>query len=400
MSGCVVLLSLSMIFAGCKKSDDNNLLIESAGDVLMSVLISNPDGSSGSAYMQIVDGITPATYSNNAAIPCYFGLPPFIYGSNVYVMPAGNSDVVTKYKAVDGSLIKQWQINVPDGSNANNIVENGNEAYMVFVNSAKIRVIKTETGETVKDIDMSGLAYTDNNPDLAAMVVRDNELYVAMEQAAMYNIYPYQDYKTVEVAIVDLSDYSIKGVAKQSTANMSNPTKNVNYNSIFVDENNDVYVTCNGSFGMYADHRTGILRIKNGSHEFDPDYIFDLKEMPIANDGNAMSYFGHMTYAGNGILYASVHVPAYESASGYNPLSDRSEMAVEINLYNKTITSLDLPRSNGFAGAVGLYDEYVVFGVASTTDNGFYTYNTKTKEKSSEAIIKTTGYPYIFRRIR
>lgn len=394
--GALALLAL----ASC--SDDNKETpTQTGGDGFISVLMANPDGNSGSGYMQVVDGIKPASYDNSKAVPNYFGLPPYVYGKNVYVMPSTNSDVITKYVAENGSLDKIWSISVPDGSNANFILENGEKAYMVFSNSGIIRVINQQTGETVKDIDLSSLAYKDKNPDIGVLVIRGNELYAALTQAQMYGIYPYADYKTIEVAIIDLSTYQVKKVIKQSTANMSNPTKIICYNSMFIDENNDIYITCNGSFGMYKDHRIGILRIKNGEEEFDSSYIFDMKELKIEDDGNTFSYFDMMSYAGDGKLYAQVHVPAYENAAGYNPLKDRTELPVLIDLKAKTVKAVKgIPRSNGYAASVGAYNEFIVFGIASETANGFYTYNTRTGESSADAVIKTTGYPYIFRQLK
>lgn len=71
-------------------------------------------------------------------------------------------------------------------------------------------------------------------------------------------------------------------------------------------------------------------------------------------------------------------------------------VSIDIDLEAKTIKKLDLSYSNSFGVAVGVYENNVVFGLATTSANGFYTYNPSTGEVSSSAIITTEGYPYSF----
>ncbi len=68
---------------------------------------------------------------------------------------------------------------------------------------------------------------------------------------------------------------------------------------------------------------------------------------------------------------------------------------VEIDLYAKTVKALDLPKSNSY-GSTGLYNEKILFGLATDSENGFFTYDMITGETSSEAVIKTTGTPFAF----
>ena len=93
--------------------------------------------------------------------------------------------------------------------------------------------------------------------------------------------------------------------------------------------------------------------------------------------------------------YELLNIPAYMS-NPPNYVEDKCCIAVEIDIYAKTIEKLDFPRGNMYGG-VGIYKDKIIFGLSTDTENGFYTYDMTTKEASSSAVIKTTGMPALFR---
>jgi hypothetical protein len=100
-------------------------------------------------------------------------------------------------------------------------------------------------------------------------------------------------------------------------------------------------------------------------------------------------------YAGNNKLYGTANIPAYYG-NPINYIEDRTVIPVEIDLAIKTIKKLNFLYSNSFGVSVGVYDDIVVFGLATSASNGYFTYDPATKVTSSSAVITTVGYPYTF----
>ena len=179
----------------------------------------------------------------------------------------------------------------------------------------------------------------------------------------------------------------------QKEAGFSDITRAVDQRSIFMDEKGDIYVNCYGGYGAEG-HKAGILRIKKDETEFDRSYALDPSSVKAEGVSEAIEAFHWLQYAGNGKMYAIANVPAYASSSDW--VSSRSAIAVEVDLYQKTIRKLDLPRTSVW-GSVGLHQNTIVFGLDTDKDQGFYLYNLATKEASKEAVVKTAGKPILYR---
>ena len=60
--------------------------------------------------------------------------------------------------------------------------------------------------------------------------------------------------------------------------------------------------------------------------------------------------------------------------------------------YDKTITKLDLPRSNSFSCSINSIGDLIYFGITSTSNGaGLFTYNHKTGEVSSSPVLNAPG---------
>ena len=224
----------------------------------------------------------------------------------------------------------------------------------------------TKTGE----IDLTTYGVGDDNPDPSGMVIRDNKLYVALNQM-VGGYFAAPDRKKSDVVIINTDTDEVEKMITEESTDMSQPARPPDCNQIFIDENNDIYIFCLGAFGAVPGHKAGILRIKDGETEFDNSYNFILSDAVITGEDNKMDYAQFVQYGGNGKIYALVNIPAYYS-NPVNYITDRTAIAVEINLAAKTIKKLDLPRSNSYGG-VGKYNNKIVFGLATDTENGFFT---------------------------
>jgi hypothetical protein len=160
-----------------------------------------------------------------------------------------------------------------------------------------------------------------------------------------------------------------------------------------MDENKDIYISCLGGFGMM--HVSGMLRIKAGETEFDDSYQFVFNTTAIEGESNPAGYVHAVKYYGNGKMYGTADIPAYYSQP-MDYIKDRAVLPVEIDLNAQTMKTIGLPRSNAFGVSVGVFEEMVVFGLATETSNGFFTYDPVTETASASAVVTTEGYPYSF----
>ena len=397
------IMLFAVIFIACEDDEvveDETPVLGGTGDILVTTMIPNADGMSGSAYMQLTDGIQETLLTNTYAFTVSYSGVPCARGEDVFVIPGwgGTTDVMTKYSRVNNQLEKQWEYLLPTQSGATNVVTKGDIAYVACSFTAEILVVDNSDGTLIKQIDISEYGIGDQNPDAACMVIRDSYLYVGLNQA--YGSYmPAMERPCTDVLIIDMENNEVLKMITESESGISTSTRPIDPHSIFVDENNDIYVVCIGAWGFMPGHNAGVLRIKDGETDFDPDYKFIINTTDVVGEDNSTQYMHAVKYYGNGKLYATANFNAYYS-DPVDYIQDRTVVPVEIDLQNQTITKLDFPYSNNFGVAVSTYEDYVVFGLATTTDNGFYTYKPATGECSSSAILQTEGYPYTFNSLK
>lgn len=133
------------------------------------------------------------------------------------------------------------------------------------------------------------------------------------------------------------------------------------------------------SYGYVPDQKFGLLRIKKGATEFDPDYCFNMTDMNVEGvQGGKLQYSISNFYAGNGELYVLAYCPAFASASP-DYINEKTNYCLKADLYHCTMKALNLPRTNGYSCAINKYGDDILFGLATEQNGtGIFTYNRKT----------------------
>lgn len=382
-------------FSSCKKDDpEPDTTIN--GKFLVATMMPAPDGMSGAAYMQLIEDIEPKLLDNTHAIPFPFKSAPIVIGNDVFTVPglAGETNMLVKYSRENGKLLKKGEYLLPSHSGATNVVTKGDIAYVSCMLLGKILVINHQTMEKVAEIDISSYGVGDQNPDPSAMLIRDKHLFVGLTQLVGGH-FPSPDRPYSDVLIIDTDNNEVLKLISDSTSGISTATRYNDPYSIFMDENKNIYIVGLGAWGVLPGHNSGILRIKAGETEFDPNYQFVFNTTAIIGEPNPMDHLHAVMYAGNEKLYATANVPAYYS-DPINYITDRTVVPVEIDLAAQTIKKIGLPRSNIFGVSVGTFENYVVFGLATDDSNGFYTYDAISGATSSSAVVTTNGFPTAF----
>lgn len=401
---CMAIVAMAA-FTAC--SDDNNEQPKPQPDegvgkfegIVFATSIPNADGSSGAAYLQGIPKLTNNPVDNSKGLPTGFGTTPIVTPSgSVYSLPdyMGNSRaaIVRYVPNAKGELVEKGKLQISAGAQACNVVEaNADKAYVSCQGTGKIVVFNPTTMKQVKEIDLNSYAQKGLNVAPATMIVRDADLFVGLSQRDA-NWMPTK--ASAELVVIDTKTDEVKKHITNTTLGLSTATRPIDPKSIFMDENKDIYVNCIGGFGMNPQLPGGIIRIKNGSTDIDPDYSFKFNEVKVEGlEGGYGTFLGTVCYMAKGKLYAYINAPQLDP-NAKNPYLTIAYCPVEIDLYNKTITKIEgVGYSNPHACAVAKYGDKVVFGVTNKTQSGFFSYDPVTK-KAEGPILKVTGNPLFF----
>jgi hypothetical protein len=317
-----------------------------------------------------------------------------IYKEDVFVMPSiSGDDVIRKYtRQNDGSLAEAGSITTPPASvPLSTVVESDTRAFCSLYKSGKILVFNPTTMTTTSTIDLTSYALGgDGNPDPSVMALRNGKLYVACTQTTN----GFTSSHPVQILIIDVNNGN---TITSATDNRSTWAGSINeQQSIFFDEAGDLYIFCVASYGFGGpDQKCGFLRIKNGETSFDASYFFNVADYSISNiPQNKVDYLQKMRYAGNGIVYSTGNIYALAS----NPpdyINDKTYGSFKVDLVNKIIEKIELPYSNGYAAAVCLFDNKVLYGISGATGIGIYTFDPVTKNVSTNPVVNTQGDPHL-----
>lgn len=316
---------------------------------------------------------------------------PFVesYKDFVFVLPSNRDHILKKYKRQpDGSLSDEGSMRIPEGSSTSDMVIEGDaRGYISLTHAGKIAVFNPSTMQIINYIDLT--SYTkggDESPDPANLLLRNNKLYVACLQKM--TAWPISSWPA-QILIIDLANGNAVTSVTDSRSTFAGSL--LDPKSMFFDENGDLYVSCQASYGSQNDHKCGFLRIKNGQTNFDPAYFFNVADYNMVYiPGSRIRNFHHMQYVSNGILYSTGNIQVLSYNGDY---ANKTFASFKVDLINKVITKLDLPYSNGYAGCVLAYKNKIYWGLATVDGVGIYSYDPATNIASADPIITTEGDP-------
>lgn len=384
---------LIFTLVSCSKDDNNeDPKPVDESNLLLSSTVVNADGQSGSGYIQVISNLDEKTYDVKEALPFTFFHKPVVIGNSVYELPFFGSNSLTKYTKGDNGLVKSRSLSIEENSNPSGIVLlSDTKAYVTLYGKGKILVINPKTMEKSGEISIADYGVEDQNPDAAQMIIRGDNLFVALGQS-IGGFFPSEDRPYADMLVIDTKTDKVIKMTTEKTTGLSTPSRPNDPQSIFMDENQDIYVTCIAAFGARPSHKTGFLRIKNGQTEFDQSWSLPIESITVDGNTQKVDYVQYSQYGGNGKLYAIVNIPALYS-NPVNYLNDRTCVPVVIDLNTKSVTVIDeLPKSNSYC-SVTKYKDSIIFGLDGSESSGYFRYDLKTGKVSSNPVIKVDGAP-------
>lgn len=387
-------LSILLLFATSCEKDDPKPTPEpkEVSNILIETTLVNPDGASGSSYIQLIPKLS-GKVDNANAIQAPLGSPLTVIGNNLFIFPTFGKDAVNdiqKYTYNNGALNGPEKLAVPPYSTpANATYVNSEKVYSPMYGLGRVLIFNPKTMKKTGEIDLSKYAHTDKSCEPAHGFIRDGFYYLPLNQTdATYM--PYKNYRQVDVAIIDIKTDKVVKVISEKTSQMSFPTRPFLKDMIFTTENKDIYIACTGYFGLNPKYKqNGFVCIPAGKKEFDTSKSWDISNTTIEETSYKSVSVFNCKYIGNGKLVAYVGIA--ELVKG-NPYTAKNAMPVLIDLNAKSIKKIDVPISSGHGMFIDKFNDLVVFGVHGEKEVGFFSYNPKNGEVKK--MISTTGAPY------
>ncbi len=394
------LIALSVLLFGavaCNDDDKPDKPISNDAKFLIETTVKNPDGATGSDYLQLVSKFSGKVDNANAYQMLFYSIVT-VEGQNVYEFPEymGASGVsLNKHFYTGEKLLLKGSLTLPANAGAMNLtIVNENKAYIPLYNMGLVWVINPKTMEKIGEIKLNEYAYSDQNPEPAMGIMRGDFYYLPLSQIGA-NYMPYDDYQQSDVLVIDAKTDKVVKIISEKITGLTFPTRPMGTGRglIFIDEQNNIYIACLGYSGYNPNNtKTGFICIPNGKTEFDTSKSWDISNTLIEGTSYKPVSIYNTKYIGNGKVLAYVYIA---ELAGDNPYTSKNLMAVICNLKTKTIKKIDgMPLSDGFSMAINQYKDKYVFSVCGKEKTGFYTYNPQTGEV--QLALETVGNPVCF----
>lgn len=347
------------------------------------------------AFIVAVDGQndTAVTNANGVEINPYMGV--FTHNEFIYTTGSSENDNIVKYSHDGTTFQKEAETVTGEQTVPGSIIfASDSKAYVTLTATGELLVVDPNDLSISNRIDLSpyALGEGDISPEPSSGVIRDGKLYLALGQ--IDSLLTWRCTAGASLLIIDVAtDMVEKHIQDDRTCSSGLIEANP---GLILDEIGDIYVTHAAGYGLYSDlPPAGVLRIKNGATDFDPDYFFSIADIAVPDvPGNAASYFYRNIYAGDGMAYGTLVIPGL-SSNPPNFATDKTNMPYRLDLRNQTATQLDMPVTVPWSAGVVKYDDQIVFGMLTDNGTGLYRYDpaSGTDTGDQQPHITTVGAP-------
>jgi len=395
--------SLALLLVSCKKDDNNNsesaIISKSSGKYLLETSVKNPDGMSGSSYIQLFNTLS-GSLNNSQAEQVDFGSSVQVEGNDVYLfdtMKGVGGIVRWTYDPTTQKLTKGATLPGISNSMVGHLEKvSATKAYVPMYTQGVVWIINPQTMQKTGEINLAQYAHGDSSPEPAMGILRDDKYYLCLNQidpGAGWQ--PYANYQQCDVAIINPQTDVVEKVVSETTTKLTFPTRPMAQckGMLFTNEAGDIYIATAGYFGYSKDNtKCGFLCIPKGSTEFDSSKSWDISTTTIAGTTYKPASVYNCQYIGNGKAVAYVGIV---ELGGSNPYTAKNAMAVLIDLSAKTISQINgIPLTDGHSIFITKHNGNILFGAFGTDKIGLFAYNPTTG--AVEQVLTTTGNPAFF----
>ena len=395
--------SLALLLVSCKKDDNNNsesaIISKSSGKYLLETSVKNPDGMSGSSYIQLFNTLS-GSLNNSQAEQVDFGSSVQVEGNDVYLfdtMKGVGGIVRWTYDPTTQKLTKGATLPGISNSMVGHLEKvSATKAYVPMYTQGVVWIINPQTMQKTGEINLAQYAHGDSSPEPAMGILRDDKYYLCLNQidpGAGWQ--PYANYQQCDVAIINPQTDVVEKVVSETTTKLTFPTRPMAQckGMLFTNEAGDIYIATAGYFGYSKDNtKCGFLCIPKGSTEFDSSKSWDISTTTIAGTNYKPASVYNCQYIGNGKAVAYVGIV---ELGGSNPYTAKNAMAVLVDFNAKSISQINgIPLTDGHSIFITKHKGNILFGAFGTDKIGLFAYNPTTG--AVEQVLTTTGNPAFF----
>jgi hypothetical protein len=346
--------------------------------LLLSSCVKNKDVNLEDKFLIITNGSSRSHFSTLNTLNDFptsrnleLALSPIVksIGEDLFILEP-NADAIKKYhRFSNGDISERGVLSLLPASGASDmIIVSDRLGYLSLKGSAKIMAWNPSTMAGLGSVDISSFGISDANPDVTLMAFSNGKLYVVCNQRYSGKTIP----TPAQVLIIDTKNGNTVTSVTDDRGGYTDNTPS----AVFFTENGDCYLYC----GAGKPEQNGFLRIKNGQSSFDIGYFFGIGTL------GTIDHLERTCYAGNGMAYSMAALTGNQQFGAFS-----------INLTDKTVTKIDLPYSNGYAGNIFGYGGKLYFGISTGSAKGFYEYEMASGKAGVTPKINTTniGDPWI-----
>ena len=223
--------SLALLSVSCKKDDTPTLTPsnEGSGKYLVKTTFKNPDGKSGSSYLQLTNHLNATTALNNKqAIQVPYMSSVMIYGNEVYSLDAIDGSYGVRkfiYNPTTQKLTESKKFDTPAHSMPCNLIKvSDTKAYLPLYNVPKVLIINPQTMQKTGEIDIQRYAHSDSSPDAGYGIIRDGYFYLPLLQLGP-DYAPYADHLQSDVLIINVQTDKVEKVISETTTQLAMPSQ-------------------------------------------------------------------------------------------------------------------------------------------------------------------------------
>ncbi len=266
----------------------------------------------------------------------------------------------------------------------------------------RFHIINSETGKLEKivehPIDIDKGDGTAKNPGtipwVTGMVLRDGKLFVSYHKWMADGSYVTPDVGRAYVAVFKYPEFELEKIIYDDRTSPIG----VNGHSTGIEktENGDIYSFSTSALSAgftSAIKPSGILRIKNGTTEFDKDYFFDVENAP---NGGKLFW---MDYVGDGKAIARIIIDDTIGPWGVFKETGNFFKLVVIDLENKTVTDVQgMPtHANRYTSPMYVEDGKAYLSSYAGTETHVYIVDPKTATATKGAKVQGLALKGIFK---
>ena len=263
-----------------------------------------------------------------------------------------------------------------------------NTAYTYETTGFQVKIFDPAQMVIKETIDLSMLKRADVPfMELYDVVERDGKLFIPVLLSTMPHSAALD---SIHVAIIDLPSSSLEKVIKTDISQSVGAGIHTRI-CMGLDENKDLYLMAHLSSGLGGSSKpSGLLRIKSGSTEFDPEYFWNMTEATGQHIAESFHYIG------NGKAFITVGEKGLINPNNLmSPILDPVYKWWIADLNTKTVKELGLPATKGFNTSwVSKYGNDYLIPIGNNNEQAIYKYNLENEMVTGKII--TNGLPITF----